>query len=182
MIYYTSRKYRFLLKKVKIWFTIKNCMTGTIIFLLVVIISIVKDLMNKDIRKCINLHRQIPIYLTPYNFLIVFLLFGWMLSPLWAVKLHLGVLILVLVYRVMSKYLSNAKEPAEYAADYVNHTCDESYSLNFIEGSLKRTGVEWIFYTLALVATIWRIKNPYANLNLHSLLIFAIVIPIIPPF
>lgn len=158
-------------------------MVGTVIFLLVVIISIVKDLMNKDIRKCINLHRQISLVITLYSFLIVFLLFGWMLSPLWAVKLHLGVLILVLVYRVVSKYLSNTKGGvSEYTADYVNHTCGGAYSLNFIEDCLKSTGVEWIFYTLALVATIWRIRNPYANLNLHLLLIFAILIPVIPPF
>lgn len=154
-------------------------MVGNFLYLLISVLSVIKDLTNKDIRRCIDVHKHISLLITFHTLFRVFLLFGWLLTPMWVVKTHLFIFILILLYWLVFK-----KTATDYVTEYITKTCelDKKSQLNFIDKTLKTTSIEWLFYLLAVVASVYRIKNPDAKLNLHTLFIIAVLIPFVPPF
>jgi hypothetical protein len=97
-----------------------------------------------------------------------------MITPIWVVKLYLILLILTVIYWGTVGYCHVTK--------YVNKTCnwDKSKYFNDITYTLKQTGKEWILYILGAILAIYRLYNP--TVGITKPMLFAILMPIIPPF
>ena len=149
-------------------------MIGTAIFVIIVLISIIQDFVNKETRQCIDNHKHIAIITIIHHLFANFILFGWMITPIWVVKLYLILLILTVIYWGTVGYCHVTK--------YVNKTCkwDRSKYFNDLTYAVKASKKEWILYIVGAILAIYRLYNP--TVGITSYMMLAMAIPIIPPF
>ena len=128
-------------------------MIGTIIFIIIVILSIAQDFANKETQTCIDENRHIALINLIHHIFANFILFGWIITPIWAPKLYLIVLSLTLIYWAVVGYC--------HVTRYVNKTCgwDKSMYFNDITYGMKQSRKEAYLYILGALGAIYRIKN-----------------------
>ena len=128
-------------------------MIGTIIFIIVVILSILQDFKNEDTQTCINEKQHIAYITLIHHIIASFLLFGWIITPLWAPKLYLIVLPITVVYWFVVGYC--------HITRYVNKTCDweKTKYFNDLTYNIKQQRKEPYLYVIGALAAIYRIKT-----------------------
>lgn len=128
-------------------------MIGTIIFIIIVIISIVQDFTNKETQACIDENKHIALINLIHHIFANFILFGWIITPIWAPKLYLIVLTFTVLYWAVVGYCHFTR--------YVNRTCkwDKSKYFNDITYNMKQSKKEAYLYVLGALMAIYRIKT-----------------------
>lgn len=126
---------------------------GTIIFIIIVLISIIQDFANKETQACIDENRHIAIINLLHHLFATFILFGWIITPIWAPKLYIIILTLTVIYWIIVGYC--------HVTRYVNRTChwDRSKYFNDITYGIKQNRKEAYLYALGALAAIYRIKS-----------------------
>ena len=126
-------------------------MLGTIIFIIIFLLSTIQDLTNKDTRRCIDLNSHIAIITILHHLFSNFILFGWIITPLWIVKLYLIALILTVIYWAIVGYC--------HISRYVNRTCqwNQNKYFNDLTYQLKQTKKERYLYLAGATMALYRI-------------------------
>jgi hypothetical protein len=126
-------------------------MLGVYIFISLLLISLIRDIRDEKTRECMSANKKIlPITLI-HHFFSIFVLFGWLLSPISLVKIYAIVTLSTIVYWGVFGFCHVSK--------YVNKTCgwDKDKYFNDIVSELKSSSKESIFYLLGLTVAFLRI-------------------------
>lgn len=126
-------------------------MLGTILFIIIFLISTIQDLQDKETSKCIDMNRHIAVITILHHLFSNFILFGWMITPLWIVKLYLITLLLTVIYWGIVGYC--------HVSRYVNKTCkwDKEKYFNDLTYQIKQSRKEAYLYIFGGLLALYRI-------------------------
>jgi hypothetical protein len=135
-------------KKIAGWSSFDK--SGTRVFLLLIFASIIKDFASNETQQCICKHNEIAFINILHHFTSIFILFGWMISDLLAVKIYMLILFIMFIYWRIVGHCQ--------VSIYVNDKCEWHKSKKFNDIAYGIVVNKNILYVLGLTIAICRLK------------------------
>ena len=126
---------------------------GTTIFVILILLSLVNDLSSQETVECVKKHKHILLITILHHIFSVYIIFGWMITPIWVTKIYLASIISLIIYWSITGYCHVTK--------YVNEKCewDDNKKFNDLIIPLKEKNYDAYVYLACISVALYRITT-----------------------